>query len=79
MAKYDMICENCGEVEIEHPMSEDHPEIHECGGKLSRYFGGLSAQPVSFKPSRGGGVDDWASQRVEIQHPTSEEANIPYR
>ncbi len=34
--KYDMMCEKCGKVEIEHPMAEDHPEKHSCGSPMRR-------------------------------------------
>lgn len=34
--KYDMLCEKCGEVEIEHPMAEDHPKKHTCGAPMQR-------------------------------------------
>lgn len=77
MPKYEMLCENCGIVEIEHSMREDHPEFHDCGGHMRRYFGNLADQPIHFS-QEGGGVDGWSRQRVEIQHPTSEEAGIPY-
>ena len=79
MPKYDMLCENCGIVEIQHSMHKDHPEGHECGGKMQRYFGGNTATPVHFISTRGGGIDDWSKQTVSIQHPTSEEAQVPYR
>ena len=29
--KYQMMCEKCGKVVIEHPMREDHPRLHTCG------------------------------------------------
>ena len=41
MTKYDAYCENCGLVEIQKPMTDDFPELHECGGKLERRFGVL--------------------------------------
>lgn len=36
--KYLMMCEGCGEVEIEHPMIEDHPDKHTCGKPMQRIF-----------------------------------------
>lgn len=80
MPKYEMMCENCGVIIIEHSMHEDHPENHECGGKMTRYFGNMNTQVVSFVSSRGGGVDDWASKVAKgPQNPTSEETEYPYR
>lgn len=37
--KYEMMCEKCGPVEIEHPMAEDHPRLHSCGKPMRRIFG----------------------------------------
>lgn len=76
---YDMICENCGVVEIEHSIHERHPELHHCGGRLTRYFGMQRRPVITFKPSRGGGVDDWASVRIDRQEMTSVESETPYR
>ncbi len=39
MTTYDGYCENCGDIEIEKPMADDFPGLHECGGKLERRFG----------------------------------------
>lgn len=36
--KYEMMCDKCGEVEIEHPMGEDHPLKHYCGKPMKRIF-----------------------------------------
>jgi hypothetical protein len=67
-------------------MSEDHPDHHEigdggkCNGKMTRYFGNMKTQVVSFVSSRGGGVDDWASKVAKgPENPTSEETGYPYR
>lgn len=85
MSKYDMLCTVCGEVEIEHSMHEDHPKTHGlteggviCVGKLARYFGNQRRPTIKFKPSRGGGVDDWASVRIDRQPETSVESETPY-
>lgn len=79
MPKYDMLCENCGVIEIEHSMHEDHPERHDCGGKMKVYFGNAMKPVINFVSSRGGGVDDWASKRaMGPQHPTSEETDVAY-
>jgi predicted nucleic acid-binding Zn ribbon protein len=34
--KYQMMCEKCGEVIIEHPMGEEHPELHDCGARMTK-------------------------------------------
>jgi len=89
MPKYDMLCENCGVIEIEHSIHEDHPELHECEenhlgvvtcGEMKVYFGGASKPVIKFISRRGGGVDDWASKvATGPQNPTSEETDVAYR
>ena len=37
--KYEMNCDKCGPVYIEHPMIEDHPDLHSCGSPMRRVFG----------------------------------------
>ena len=37
--KYKMMCKGCGEVEIEHPMTEEHPLKHICGQPMQRIYG----------------------------------------
>jgi hypothetical protein len=79
MPKYDMLCEKCGVVEIEHSIHEDHPKKHDCGGKMAVYFGNAKKPVINFVSNRGGGVDDWASQVAKgPQHPTSEESDVAY-
>jgi len=78
MSKYDMLCEECGIVEIEHSIHEDHPDLHSCGNKMTRYFGDQRRPAIEFKPSRGGGVDDWASVRMDPQPMTSVERETAY-
>ena len=34
--KYQMLCNRCGIIEIEHPMAEDHPKKHTCGAFMRR-------------------------------------------
>lgn len=34
--KYQMMCDKCGEVTIEHPMADDHPELHHCGSRMAK-------------------------------------------
>lgn len=77
--RYDFACPECGIIEIEHPMKDDHPkECPECGSEIKRHFG--EAPPVHFISSRGGGVDDWASKQAPApQHPTHPESDVPYR
>lgn len=89
MPKYDMLCENCGIIEIEHSIHEDHPELHECEenhlgvvtcGKMTRAFNREKAPVIRFISSRGGGVDDWASKVAKgPENPTSEETGVAYR
>lgn len=39
MATYAFRCVNCGEFEIEHPMTENHPDkCPKCGGDIARIF-----------------------------------------
>lgn len=77
MPKYDMLCENCGIIEIEHSMHDDHPEKHDCGGNMKITFG--KSPLIKFVSSRGGGVDDWASKVAKgPQQPTSEESDVAY-
>lgn len=76
MPKYDMLCEDCGQVEIEHSMHEDHPDRHSCGARMKRYFGNLGDQPITYKGT--GGIDDWTRQRVDPQQPTSPESDVKY-
>jgi predicted nucleic acid-binding Zn ribbon protein len=81
MAKYDMYCAHCDEIfEVEHPMREDNPTIHDkCGGPITRYFEPGKVPSIQFISSRGGGVDDWASKVApEPQHQTSDEEGVPY-
>jgi len=75
-----MKCEECGILEIEHPMDVDHPEkCPVCGGEITRYFGNMNDVPVHFVSS-GGGVDDWTTKQAKPpQHQTSIETGIPYR
>ena len=80
MPKYDMLCENCGVIEIEHSIHEDHPELHECGSKMKIFFGNANKPVIKFVSSRGGGVDDWASKVAKgPENPTSEETDVAYR
>ena len=44
--KYEMMCEKCGEVEIEHPMSEEHPKLHSCGSPMQHIFGKVGVKFV---------------------------------
>ena len=80
MPKYDMLCENCGIIEIEHSIHEDHPKKHDyCGAPMAVYFGNAKSPVIEFISSRGGGVDDWASKVAKgPQNPTSEEADVNY-
>ena len=77
MSKYDMLCENCGVIEIEHSIFEGHPEKHTCGGNMERYFGNQRRPTIKFI-STGGGVDDWSSHRLDRQPMTSVERETPY-
>lgn len=79
MPKYDMLCENCGVVEIEHSIHDDHPKKHDyCGAPMKVTFGQVPV--IKFVSSRGGGVDDWASKvATGTQNPTSEETDVAYR
>lgn len=76
MSKYDMLCENCGVVEIEHSIHEDHPENHSCGGKMQRYFGDQKRPTIKFIGR--GDIDGWASQRIDRQPMTSPESEAEY-
>jgi putative FmdB family regulatory protein len=81
MSKYDFKCPNCGVFTVEHAMDEKHPERCEvCGSPITRYFGSTKNATIIFVPSRGGGVDDWASRRAPApQEQTSVMSETPYR
>ena len=65
MAKYQFSCKKCGDIEIEHPMTEKHPDkCPDCGGDLSRIF---SNPGITF---RGSGF--YATDKI-LSEPTPDE------
>ena len=73
MPIYDMECENCGFIEIEHSIHKNHPKkCPECKkGKIHVVF--LSHALVKLK-GRG-----WTTKYDGgVQPATSEEAKVPY-
>lgn len=82
MSKYDFICPNCGVIEVDHPMSEDHPT--HCPYCEAEFEGQILTAPPIFFEGRGIGGEYWKKRRpkevnkYEQTEVTSDEAGVPY-
>jgi len=75
MSTYDFYCDNCGLIEIQHSIHDEHPKICPyCEAPIERTI--ISMVPVKFVGGRNA-IDDWGP-KLEPQRQTSEESGVSY-